>query len=159
MKKLFKTQCDRIPIDPAILAAIGHRFIAKKTKKMNKHADVRVWGHTMLCTYQMFFHDPFSSAPTLGIVTHEFIIIPNYGGTLKMKKSTMGTKSQHVLHQNVFTWPKSLHFDKLSGQSQSCGVTGRGMVGLTTSRRYYKYFTVPVRGVIFSKKSEKISSH
>ena len=28
-KKLFKTQHGRNPIDPAILAAIGHRFIAK----------------------------------------------------------------------------------------------------------------------------------
>ena len=26
----FKTQHDRNPIDPAIFAAIGHRFIAKK---------------------------------------------------------------------------------------------------------------------------------
>ena len=30
----------RIPIDPAIFAAIGHRFIAKKKKKIN--ADARV---------------------------------------------------------------------------------------------------------------------
>ena len=30
VKKLFETQHGRIPIDPAILAAIGHRFIAKK---------------------------------------------------------------------------------------------------------------------------------
>ena len=30
VKKLFKTQPGRIPIDPAILAAIGHRFIAQK---------------------------------------------------------------------------------------------------------------------------------
>ena len=30
VKKSFKTQRDRIPIDSAILAAIGHRFIAKK---------------------------------------------------------------------------------------------------------------------------------
>ena len=37
VKKSFKTQHGRIPIDPAILAAIGHRFIAKKTK--NADAD------------------------------------------------------------------------------------------------------------------------
>ena len=35
MKKLFKTQHDRIPIDPPILAAIGHRFIAKTKRKLN----------------------------------------------------------------------------------------------------------------------------
>ena len=33
MKKSFKTQRGKIPIDPAILAAVGHRFIAKKTNK------------------------------------------------------------------------------------------------------------------------------
>ena len=43
MKKSFKTQHDRIPIDPAILAAIGHRFIAKKIQKI-KNADAQVWG-------------------------------------------------------------------------------------------------------------------
>ena len=32
VKKLFKTQHGRIPIDPAILAAIGHRFIHVATK-------------------------------------------------------------------------------------------------------------------------------
>ena len=32
VKKSFKTQHDKIPIDPAILAAIGHRFIAKRFK-------------------------------------------------------------------------------------------------------------------------------
>ena len=31
---MFKTQRGRIPIDPAILAAIGHRFIAKTNKKL-----------------------------------------------------------------------------------------------------------------------------
>ena len=36
VKKWFKTQHGIIPIDPAILAAIGHRFIAKK------YADARV---------------------------------------------------------------------------------------------------------------------
>ena len=30
VKKSFKTQHGRIPIDPAILAAVGHRFIEKK---------------------------------------------------------------------------------------------------------------------------------
>ena len=30
VKKLFKSQHGRIPIDPAILAAIGHRFTALK---------------------------------------------------------------------------------------------------------------------------------
>ena len=30
----FKTQHDRIPIDPAILAAIGHGFIAEKKRKV-----------------------------------------------------------------------------------------------------------------------------
>ena len=30
VKKSFKAQHGRIPIDPAILAAIGHRFVAKK---------------------------------------------------------------------------------------------------------------------------------
>ena len=33
VKKSFKTQLGRIPIDPAILAAMGHRFIAKKKKE------------------------------------------------------------------------------------------------------------------------------
>ena len=32
-KKTLKTQRGRNPIDPAILAAIGHRFIAKKKPK------------------------------------------------------------------------------------------------------------------------------
>ena len=32
LKKLFKTQHGKISIDPAILAAIGHRFTSKKTK-------------------------------------------------------------------------------------------------------------------------------
>ena len=36
VKKIF-------PIDPAILAAIGHRFIAKQNKKI-KNGDARVWG-------------------------------------------------------------------------------------------------------------------
>ena len=31
--KSFETQCGRIPIDPAILAAIGHRFVAKQNKE------------------------------------------------------------------------------------------------------------------------------
>ena len=35
VEKSFKTLRSRIPIDPAILAAIGHRFIAKK-KKTNR---------------------------------------------------------------------------------------------------------------------------
>ena len=34
-KKSLKTQRGRIPIDPAILAAIGYRFIAKKKKTFN----------------------------------------------------------------------------------------------------------------------------
>ena len=38
-KTLFKTQHGRIPIDPAILAAIGHRFRA--IKKKIKNAGVR----------------------------------------------------------------------------------------------------------------------
>ena len=42
VKKLFKTQRCRIPIDSAILAAFRHRFIAKKKKF--KNAVVRVWG-------------------------------------------------------------------------------------------------------------------
>ena len=42
MKKSFKTQHGRIPIDTAILAAIGHCFIAKEKKI--KNADARVWG-------------------------------------------------------------------------------------------------------------------
>ena len=33
VKKSFKTQHGTIAIDPAILAAIGHRFIAKNRKK------------------------------------------------------------------------------------------------------------------------------
>ena len=33
LKVLFKTQHGRIPIDPAILAAIGHCFIAPKKRK------------------------------------------------------------------------------------------------------------------------------
>ena len=32
---MFKTQHGRIQIDPAIFAAIGHRFIAKKKKTKN----------------------------------------------------------------------------------------------------------------------------
>ena len=42
VKKSFETQHGRIAIDPAILAAILHRFIAIKKKIQN--ADVRVWG-------------------------------------------------------------------------------------------------------------------
>ena len=42
VKRLFEAQHDRIPIDPAILAAIGHRFIAKKL--IIKNADARVLG-------------------------------------------------------------------------------------------------------------------
>ena len=34
VKKSFKTQHGRIPIDPAMLAAIGHRFIAPNKKKI-----------------------------------------------------------------------------------------------------------------------------
>ena len=41
MKKSFKTQHGRIPIDPAILAAVGHHFIAKN-KRQNKNAGTRV---------------------------------------------------------------------------------------------------------------------
>ena len=41
VKKSFKTQHGRIPINPAIFAAIGHRFI---TKKKTKNADALVWG-------------------------------------------------------------------------------------------------------------------
>ena len=40
MGKSFKTQCCRIPIDLAILAAIGHRFIAKKRSK-TKNAEAQ----------------------------------------------------------------------------------------------------------------------
>ena len=40
--KSFKAQHDRVPIDPAILAAIGHRFIAQK--KIIKYSDALVWG-------------------------------------------------------------------------------------------------------------------
>ena len=36
VKKSFKTQHGRIAIDPAILAAIGHRFIANKKKRKLK---------------------------------------------------------------------------------------------------------------------------
>ena len=39
VKKLFKTQQVRIPIDPAILAAIGHRFIAKQEFKRLETGD------------------------------------------------------------------------------------------------------------------------
>ena len=35
VKKSFKTQHGRIPIGPAIWAAIGHRFIAKLNKTIN----------------------------------------------------------------------------------------------------------------------------
>ena len=35
LKKSFEIQHGRIAIDPAILAAIGHRFIAKKKKTKN----------------------------------------------------------------------------------------------------------------------------
>ena len=40
VKTWFKTQHDRIPIDSAILAAIGQGFIAKN--KMKKNANARV---------------------------------------------------------------------------------------------------------------------
>ena len=40
VKNSFKTQHGRIPIDPAILAAIGHRFIVKK-KIINTNSDAR----------------------------------------------------------------------------------------------------------------------
>ena len=36
VKQSFKTQRSRLPIDPAILAAIGHRFIAAPQKKEEK---------------------------------------------------------------------------------------------------------------------------
>ena len=40
-----------IPIDPAILSEIGHRFIAKKKKtKKTKNADMRVWGDGLIET-------------------------------------------------------------------------------------------------------------
>ena len=42
MKQSFNAPPCRIPIDPAIFAAIGHRFIAKKKKI--KNADAWVWG-------------------------------------------------------------------------------------------------------------------
>ena len=42
VKKPFKTHHGRIPIDPAILVAIGHHFIAKKKKI--KNSDAQVWG-------------------------------------------------------------------------------------------------------------------
>ena len=35
VNKSFKTKHGRIPIDPAMLAAIGHRFIAPKKKEKN----------------------------------------------------------------------------------------------------------------------------
>ena len=41
LKKLFKTQRGRIPFNPAILAAIVHRFIAQREK--SKNADERIW--------------------------------------------------------------------------------------------------------------------
>ena len=41
VKKSFKTQHDRNPIDPTILATIGHRFIAKQFFK-TKIADAQV---------------------------------------------------------------------------------------------------------------------
>ena len=44
VKKSFKTQCGRIPIDPAILAAIGRRFIATKN---NQKPDI-FWALPML---------------------------------------------------------------------------------------------------------------
>ena len=45
VKKSFKTQHGRIAIDPAILAAVGNCFIAKKKKrKKTKNADVWFWG-------------------------------------------------------------------------------------------------------------------
>ena len=40
VKKLFKSQHGRIPIDPAILVPIGHHFLAKKENN-NKNADAR----------------------------------------------------------------------------------------------------------------------
>ena len=43
VKTSFKAQHGRIPIDPAILAAIEHRFIAPKKKEI-KNADAQVWG-------------------------------------------------------------------------------------------------------------------
>ena len=44
VKTSFKTQHGRIPIDPAISAAIGHRFIAHKKEQKIKNAEARVWG-------------------------------------------------------------------------------------------------------------------
>ena len=41
VKKSFKTQHVRIPIDSTILAAIGHCFIANKKKSKNVDALVR----------------------------------------------------------------------------------------------------------------------
>ena len=51
VKKLFNTQHGRIPIDPEILAAIGHRFIA--TKKRGKNWRLFL-GHS--CS-QVLFHE------------------------------------------------------------------------------------------------------
>ena len=45
VKKSFKTQHGRIPIDPAILAAIGHRFIAKTKKTKNADWDQKPETH------------------------------------------------------------------------------------------------------------------
>ena len=41
VKKLLKTQHGRNPINPAILAAIGHRFMAKKRKLKMRLAGLR----------------------------------------------------------------------------------------------------------------------
>ena len=44
VKKSFKTQHGRIPIDPVILAAIGHRFYFIAKNNLRKKSDTQVWG-------------------------------------------------------------------------------------------------------------------
>ena len=43
-KKSFKIQHGRIPINPAVLAATGHRFYSNNKNQKIKNADARVWG-------------------------------------------------------------------------------------------------------------------
>ena len=71
---LFKTQSGRIPINPAILAAIGHCFIA-----ITKNADTRVWGDVLrnqrpfLAQWNADFQ--FFSRPKFPLIAHTFSLI------------------------------------------------------------------------------------
>ena len=86
VKKLFKPQHGRIPIDPANLAAIGHRFIAKKKRKLKMqtcgseatHTETRnrrlFWGLFLWPLFWAIFFDtpPATGRPRTRRITQTF---------------------------------------------------------------------------------------